>query len=194
MSLRQIVGRLALLLAAAAAALATVTSAAFADGGLPRGWDPRVVAVNHEDGNAFLLRPGQIIAGPGDAADVQRVLGDWRPGEQHPFGLTVFSRAPQNPSDPAKEVLAAIAQVRRATANRPQGPARVAPNYVFVGESTASSGTPINFYGEPRIQGGPGSSARPAALPAALPLRTTQTADGRGVHVAVLDTGMFDHE
>jgi hypothetical protein len=190
--MRQIAGRLALLLALAAAALATVSSAAFADGGLPRGWDPRAVAVNHEDGNSFLLRPGQIIAGPGEAGDVQRVLDGWRPGEQHPFGLTVFTRTPQNPDDPAKEVLAAIARVRRATADRPQGPARVAPNYVFVGEATG--GTPINFYGEPRIQGGPGSSVRPAPLPAALPERTTQSADGRDVHIAVLDTGMFDHE
>jgi hypothetical protein len=194
MSERKIARRLALVLAVAAAALAAITSAASADGGLPRGWDPRTVAVNHEDGNSFLLRPGQILAGPGDAADVGRVLSGWRTGEQHPFGLTMFTRTPQNPDDPAREVLDAIARVRKATAGRPQGPAQVAPNYVFVGEATANAGTPINFYGEPRIQGGPGSSVRPAPLPAALPERTTQPVDGRGVHVAVLDTGMFDHE
>ena len=83
----------------------------------------------------------------------------------------MFTRAPQNPEDPAREVLDALARVRRATANRPQGPARVAPNHVFVGEAAASA---INFYGEPRIQGGPGSTVRQAALPAALPLRTTR--------------------
>ena len=92
----------------------------------------------------------------------------------------------QNPDDPAREVLAAIAQLRRATAKRPQGPVRVAPNYVFVGEA-------INFTGEPRIQGGPGSSVRVAKPPAKLPLRTTEAGDGKGVRIAVLDTGLFDH-
>jgi hypothetical protein len=69
----------------------------------------------------------------------------------------------------------------------------VAPNYVFVGESTGPSSA-INFSGEPRVQGGPGSSAREAKLPTDLPLRTTQPLDGAGVKIAVLDTGMFDHE
>ena len=183
---KHIVRRIAVVLAVALGALATTSGAAFAGGELPSQWDPRQVAVNHDPENTFLLRPGQIIAGPGDEADVQRVLTGWQPGEQHPFGLTVFMRAPQT-SDPAREVLDAIARVRKATAGRPQGPARVAPNYVFVGES-------INFYGEPRIQGGPGSSVRLAARPAALPLRTTNPADGKGVKIAVLDTGMFDHE
>ena len=64
--------RLVLALAAAAGALAMTTSAASAAGELPQQWDPRTVAVNHEDGNTFLLRPGQILAGPGDAPDVQR--------------------------------------------------------------------------------------------------------------------------
>ena len=48
--------------------------------------------------------------------------------------------------------------------------------------------------GEPRIQGGPGSTVRPATPPAALPQRTTQPGDGKGVRIAVLDTGMFEHE
>jgi hypothetical protein len=190
MSGRHIAGRLVLGFALAVAALGPAASAASA---LPHGWDPRAVAVNQQDGNTFLLRPGQILAGPGDAPDVQSVLRGWKPVEQHPLGLTVFTRPPRNPDDPAGEVLDALARVRKATADRPQGPARVAPNYVFTGEAAASS-PPINFYGEPRIQGGPGSSVRQAALPAALPLRTTEPDDGHDVRIAVLDTGMFDHE
>jgi len=154
---------------------------------LPRRWDPRAVAVNRDTKNPFLLRPGQILAGPGDAPDVQKVLTDWKTGEKRAFGVTLFTRAPQNPDDPAREVLDALARLRKATAGRPQGPVRVAPNHVFVGEA-------INFYGEPRIQGGPGSTVRQAKLPAALPLRTSRRDDGKGVRIAVLDTGMFDHE
>jgi subtilisin family serine protease len=186
---RQIVGRLVIVLAVAIAALAMATSAASAANELPRQWDPRKVAVNREAGNTFLLRPGQILAGPGDAPDVQRVLTGWRQSEQRPFGVTVFTRAPQNLADPAREVLDALARIRKATANRPQGPARVGPNHVFVGEAAAT-----NFYGEPRLQGGPGSSVRQAALPAALPMRTRDRGDGQGVRIAVLDTGMFEHE
>ena len=165
---KQIIGRLGLVVAVVVAALAMASAASASE--LPRQWDPRTVAVNHDAGNSFLLRPGQILAGPGDAADVQRVLTGWRQGEQRPFGLTVFTRAPQT-ADPAKEVLDALAKVRKATAGRPQGPAQVAPNHVFVGEARGAAA--INFYGEPRLQGGPGSSVRPAPLPAALPLRTT---------------------
>jgi hypothetical protein len=175
-----------------AVAFPALAATAFADGDLPRQWDPRAVAVNHDPENTFLLRPGQIVAGPGDAADVQRVLSGWQQSEQRPFGLTLFTRAPQNPADPAKEVLDAIARVRKLTAGRKQGVARVAPNYVLVGEAAGSDA--INFYGEPRVQGGPGSSVRPASLPGELPLRTTRSDDGEGVRIAVLDTGMFDHE
>ena len=184
--------RIVLALGAAAGALAMTTSAASAAGELPQQWNPRTVAVNHQDGNSFLLRPGQIIAAPGDAQDVQRVLSDWRPSDQRPFGLTLFTRAPKT-SDPAREVLDALARVRKMTSNRKQGPARVAPNHVFVGESTTSASA-INFYGEPRVQGGPGSSVRQAVAPAALPLRTTRPDDGQGIRIAVLDTGMFEHE
>ena len=115
--------------------------------------------VNRDEKNPFLLRPGQILAGPGDAAEVRRCSRTGSAGEQRAFGVTVFTRTPQNPDDPAREVLDALARIRKATADRPQGPARVAPNHVFVGEA-------INFYGEPRIQGGPGSSVRQAKLPA----------------------------
>jgi hypothetical protein len=188
---RQIIGRLCIVLAVAVAALAMAASAASAASELPRQWNPRTVAVNREAGNTFLLRPGQILAGPGDAQDVQRVLTGWRQSERRPFGVTVFTRPPQNPTDPAREVLDALARVRKATANRPQGPARVGPNHVFVGEAATAA---INFHGEPRLQGGPGSTVRQAPLPAALPLRTNQRGDGRGVRIAVLDTGMFEHE
>ena len=61
------------------AALATMAPAAHA-GELPQQWDPATVAVNREPGNSFLLRPGQILAGPGDADAVQRVLTGWKPG------------------------------------------------------------------------------------------------------------------
>ena len=105
---RQIVARFAFVLAAVVAALAMTSSSAFSSE-LPGQWDPRTVAVNHDAQNSFLLRPGQILAGPGDAADVQRVLTGWRQGEQRPFGITVFTRAPQS-DDPAKEILAALAQ------------------------------------------------------------------------------------
>ena len=59
---------------------------------------------------------------------------------------------------------------------------------MFVGEQA-----PITLRGEPRIQGGCGSSVRLAKLPAALPLRTSRRGDGKGVRIAVLDTGLFDH-
>jgi hypothetical protein len=188
---RQFVGRLFFVLAVAVAAPAVASSAAFAGGpDLPQAWDPGTVAVNHEAGNTFLLRPGQILAGPGDAADVARALPGWRPQDGGPFGVTAFTRPVQNPTDPAAEVMAAIAHVRAVTAGRPQGPAKVAPNYVLVGEAASE---PINFMGEPRVQGGPGSTARLVPSPATLPLRTTDPDDGKDVEIAVLDTGLFAH-
>ena len=48
--------------------------------------------------------------------------------------------------------------------------------------------------GEPRIQGGPGSTVRPAFGPKALPRRNALASDGKGARIAVLDTGMFEHE
>jgi hypothetical protein len=156
---------------------------------LPEHWDPRKVALYSDKQNMFLLRPGQILAGPGDAPDVAKVLTGWKAQEGRTFGVTTFTRTPQNPDDPAAEVLEAIAQVRKATARRPQGPVRVAPNHVLVGESGA-----INLSGEPRVQGGPGSSVRVATLPKSMPLRTTRRGDGKGVRIAVLDTGLFTHQ
>jgi hypothetical protein len=148
---------------------------------LPERWDPRKVALNRDKQNPFLLRPGQLLAGPGDAPDVQKVLSGWKPVERRTFGVTMFTRTPANPEDPAREVLDAIAKVRKATAGRPQGPVRVAPNHVLVGEG-------ITLTGEPRLQGGPGSSVRLAPLPKTLPLRTSRRGDGKRVRIAVLDT------
>ncbi len=190
MTLTAFARRVVLMLAVAFPALAATASASFE---LPRAWDAKTVAVNRDPANTFLLRPGQIVAAAGDGKDVQRVLGDWRQNDAHPYGLTLFTRASAS-ADPAKEVLAALARVRKATSGRPQGPAQVAPNYVFVGESVSGTASAITFSGEPRVQGGPGSTARLATLPAGLPLRTTDAGDGEGVKIAVLDTGMFNHE
>jgi hypothetical protein len=176
--------------ALALAALAVMVPSAHA-GELPQQWDPSTVAVNREVGNSFLLRPGQILVAPGDADAVGQVLTGWDRGEATPYGITVFSKKPKDLKDPAREVMDTLTKIRRLTANRPQGPAVVAPNHVFVGEAAASA---INFYGEPRLQGGPGSTVRPAVLPPALPQRTSVPADGAGAKIAVLDTGMFDHE
>ena len=128
---------------------------------LPERWDPRKVAVNRDSKNAFLLRPGQILAGAGDAADVAKVLTGWKANDRRVFGVTTFTRTPADPEDPAREVLDALARIRKATADRPQGPARVAPNHVFVGEAANS----ITMTGEPRVMGGPGSSVRQAKRP-----------------------------
>jgi hypothetical protein len=157
---------------------------------LPERWDPRKVALYSDKENSFLLRPGQILAGPGDAPDVAKVLTGWKVQDRPTFGVTTFTRTPQNPADPAAEVLEAIAKVRKATAGRPQGPVRVAPNHVLVGEANGA----ITLTGEPRLQGGPGSSVRVAALPKSMPLRTTRRGDGKGVRIAVLDTGLFPHQ
>jgi hypothetical protein len=155
---------------------------------LPARWDPRKVGLNRDKENPFLLRPGQLLVGPGDEKDAQAVLTGWKPQDRRTFGVTLFARAPQNLEDPAREVLEAIARLRKATANRAQGPVRAAPNYVLVGEKA------ITLTGEPRLQGGPGSSVRQAKLPKALPLRTTRRGDGKGVKIAVLDTGLFAHD
>jgi subtilisin family serine protease len=150
---------------------------------LPERWDPRHVAVAGDKDRQFLLRPGQILAGPGDAPDVAKALTGWKPQERRTFGVTTFVKEGAS----AKEVVEAIVRLRRLTARRPQGPVRVAPNHVLVGENA------ITLTGEPRVQGGPGSSVRVAKPPKALPQRTTRRGDGKGVKIAVLDTGLFTH-
>ena len=163
---------------------------------MPVQWNPNQVAVSPDDNNSFLLRPGQILVCPGDAAVVARVLDGtgWKGGDARAFGITLFQKRPDKPETAAQEVLDTIAKVRKATAGRKQGPARVAPNHVFVGESVPATADAINFMGEPRIQGGPGSTVRPAFGPKALPARNALAGDGKGARIAVLDTGMFEHE
>jgi hypothetical protein len=146
---------------------------------LPASWDPRKVAVGGDKANQFLLRTGQILADARDAPDVAKVLDGWKASQKRAVGVTLFTGG--------DDVRQTLARIRKATADRPQGPARVAPNHVLVGEA-------ITFTGEPRIQGGPGSSARQAKRPAKLPTRGATPGDGKGVTVAVLDTGLFDHE
>ncbi len=171
-------------------AFAALSANAFA-AGMPVQWDPARVAANQDPADSFLLRPGEIVAGPGDGPAVAQVLSGWRQVEQRPFGLTLFTRTPQT-SDPAREVLDAIAKVRKYTSGRPQGAAKVTPNYVFVGESAA--GGPDQLHGRaahpgrPRLHRAPGRRC-PRALPSARPAE-----DGEGVRIAVLDTGMFEHE
>jgi len=166
---RQIVERMLLVLVVALAALGALASAASAD--LPPHWTQ--VAESQDPSNRFMVRPGQIIAGPGDGADVARVLGTgWRTVDG-PFALTVFNKTSAPSGDPVKELQAALERIRSKTAGRPQGPATVAPNYVFVGEAVPATAEAINFMGEPRIQGGPGSSVRLATAPKYLPQRTT---------------------
>lgn len=179
--------RISLFLAVFAVALGALPSVAAAT--MSQQWDPAEVAVNNDPSNSFLLRPGQILAAPGDARDVARYLPGWKQTE-HAFGITRFSSKPTT-NDPAREILNLLAKIRKGTSGRAQGPAQVAPNYVFVGEAAADA---INFTGEPRIQGGPGSSVEQTPLPAALPARGSAPFDGFGTKIAVLDTGMFKHQ
>ena len=50
-------------------AFAALSANAFA-AGMPVQWNPNQVAVSPDDNNSFLLRPGQILVCPGDAAVV----------------------------------------------------------------------------------------------------------------------------
>jgi hypothetical protein len=176
-------------------AFAALSANAFA-AGMPVQWNPNQVAVSPDDNNSFLLRPGQILVCPGDAAVVARILDGtgWKGGDTRAYGITLFQKRPDKPETAAQEVLDTIAKIRKATAGRKQGPACVAPNHVFVGESVPATTDAINFMGEPRIQGGPGSTVRPAFGPKALPRRNALASDGKGARIAVLDTGMFEHE
>ena len=72
-------------------------------------------------------------------------------------------------------MLAALAQVRKATADRPQGPARVAPNYVFVGEASD--------HASPASRASRAARAPPCASRGrrqTLPLRTTRARRRQG--------------
>jgi Subtilase family len=154
--------------------------------GLPKAWTD--VVLSPDAGNRFLLRPKQLLIAPADVQDAQPAL---------PAGWTLDDRAKTTAAvrftkpggdGTAEEVLQAIAQVREKTAGRRLGPVRIAPNHVLVGEQQ-----PVTFTGEPRIQGGNATCARPEQRPKTLPLRTTRPKDGAGVTIAVLDTGLFKH-
>ncbi len=176
-------------------ALAALSANAFA-AGMPVQWDPNQVAVSPDDSNSFLLRPGQILVGPGDAAAVARVL-DGTAGSaatRAPYGITLFQKRPDKPETAAQEVLDTLAKIRKATAERRQGPARVAPNHVFVGEAVPPRGRDqlhgrAAHPGRPRLHRAPG-----VRRPTALPSRNALASDGKGARIAVLDTGMFEHE
>ena len=112
-----------------------------------------------------------------------------RPQDRRTFGVTAFTRTPQNPEDPAQEVLDAIARLRKATANRPQGPVRVAPNHVLVGRGGITLDRRAAPAGRPRLLGAPGQAARRRSR-CGPPAR----GDGKGVKIAVLDTGLFEHD
>ena len=158
-----------------------------ADAQWPHGWADVVLSPDDDPARSFLLRPRQILAAPEDADDTGKNLppgwtldGDVKTSAAVRFKLT-------GGAGTAQEVLDALATVRKATARRPRGPVKVAPNHVLVGEQ----GPPVAFTGEPRIQGGNATCARPETPPARLPHRTRQPGDGKGVTLAVLDTGLF---
>ena len=146
------------------------------------------VVVSPDPANRFLLRPRQILVAPADVADVQKHLprSGSRTRENRTSG-SCCSCSAGGERDGAGGAETRSATVRKATAGRPQGPVKVAPNHVLVGEAA------VTFTGEPRIQGGNATSARPEKPPAALPPRTRRADDGKGVTIAVLDTGLFDH-
>jgi subtilisin family serine protease len=158
---------------------------------IPATWDRSQVAVSRQRNNRFLLRPGKLLVAPNDVGDAEKVLGQvgWQIADlRQPEAATVFSKLDNTlVEDPALEVQQIIARLRRATADRDVGPVRAAPLHVFMGEQAA-----IDFLGQPRIQGGPGSSVRPADLPDALP-QLGEPADGEGVKIAVMDTGILPH-
>jgi hypothetical protein len=154
------------------------------DGQLPEAWSN--VVVGGDGANAFLLRPNQFLAAPEDAGDVQEHLPPGWARDDRVKSRSAVRFVLANGTGTAAEVVAALEEVRAATADRPRGPAKVGPNHVLVGEQAA-----VTFTGEPRIQGGNATCARAETPPRRLPHRTLQASDGKGVTVAVLDTGLF---
>lgn len=161
------------------------------DQGLPKYWKPEEVAVGGSRGRPFLFRPHQLLVAREDADAARRALEGWQPMDDgpRPEGVVVLTRTSSDvDTDPEAELRQALERLRRVPSDHRDGPVRAAPNHVFVGEAEAA----IDVLGQPRIQGGPGSSVRPAAPPEALP-ELGQPGDGEGVTVAVLDTGLFEH-
>jgi Subtilase family len=151
------------------------------DGQLPRAWTNVVLASENDE--TFLLRPRQLLAAPQDADVAQANLPPGWERKDESASAVLFELP--GGTGTAQEVLDALAKVRAATGGR----AHVAPNHVLVGEQDP----PVTFTGEPRIQGGNATCAIPVAPPAALPQRTTHPGDGKGVALAVLDTGLFQN-
>ena len=155
--MNQIRARWLIVVVAALAAFGLLNVAAARAQSLPSHWDPATVAVNHDPSNTFLLRPGQLLAGPGDGRDVARVLGAaGTPTTTHPYGITLFTHAVASRRwTRRREVLNAIARVRKATSLRPQGAAAIAPNYVYVGEAASAADQLLRRAaraGRPRIE------------------------------------------
>jgi hypothetical protein len=148
--------------------------------GLSKEWTD--VVLSPDPANLFLLRPKQLLIAPEDVERAQPALpAGWvADPKTRTSGALRFTFPGGNGT--AEEVLQAIAQVREKT----RGSVRIAPNHVLVGEG-------VTFTGEPRIQGGNATCARPEPLPKDLPLRTADPADGQGVTIGVLDTGLFCH-
>ena len=157
---------------------------------LPERWDPRKVALNRDKENAFLLRPGQILAGPGDAADVAKVLTGWKPaGPPDVRRHDVHAHAGE-PGRPG----AGGARRDRARSARPPPSARRARR-ASRPTTCSSARDAITLTGEPRVQGGPGlDRPRRAAAEDAPAAHHAARGDGKGVRIAVLDTGIFNHQ
>ena len=90
---------------------------------LPERWDPRKVALCGDKETPFLLRPGQILVGPGDAPDVAKVLTGWKPQERAHVRRDDSSCARRRTRRTRrKEVLEAIAQRAQGHRQPPAGP------------------------------------------------------------------------
>ncbi len=153
------------------------------DGKLPAPWGKywRDVALAESGAHSFLMRPGQLLAAPEDAGEVDKALDNWSPDKRDPDDRIErdpvrFRMDPGNNQDPVAAVLEASKRLRGAGL-------KVGPNHVFAG----SAGS-MTFTGAPRLQGGPGSRVKPADGPRDAP--ELGSGDGKGVHVAVLDTGI----
>ena len=118
----------------------------------------------------------------------------WKGTDTRAYGITLFQKAPEKPGDRRARGARHARQDPQATAETQAGPGarRSQPRVRRRGRPATADA--INFMGEPRIQGGPGSTVRPAFRPKAMPTRNALASDGKGARIAVLDTGMFDHE
>ena len=93
-----------LVLVAALGVLGLLSAASTRAQSRPSHWDPRRSRSTTIPANTFLLRPGQLLVGPGDGRDVARVLGaGWRADDAHPYGITLFThRSPPAQTRPTR--------------------------------------------------------------------------------------------